>query len=329
MGSGRRLPERTRYLLFKLLLLRGKTVDWVWDLLFDSDPILVTRKYLVNRQSFFLSNNQTLEGRTKIALYLAGSRNKGGRHKQLTEDHADAIVRIIKEHDDWTDKQIAQFFGELLNGDPFHTKPCAVRRCRISRGYKFLVYDRECGLASRHEQQTHYNIMRKTHEDDIINFDDLTHNGKSKWKRVKGKGKRGQRLKRREWTAGSKRFMIIAGYTARGFVFARALQGSVTHVEIEAMLRECLAPALFPDNCVICDNASVHTVPSTAMLLDQITHGRFKRVPAYSPRLSPIERGFSLVWSRVRSNEKKVKGENTAAAPMPSFLALLRAGGSV
>jgi hypothetical protein len=154
-------------------------------MLFDSDPQLVKRKYLVDRRSFFLSNRQTLKGRTKIALYLAGSRNKGGRCKQLTEAHADAIVRIIQAHDDWTDKQIAQFFSELLNGDPFYAKPCSVRRCRIARGYKLLVYDRECGLANRHEQQTHYNIMRKIHEDNIIDFDE-THNGKSKWKRLKG-----------------------------------------------------------------------------------------------------------------------------------------------
>lgn len=318
MGSGKRLDSRTRYLLFKFLGLKGQGVDWVWDVLFDSDPCLVKRKYLVDRRAFFLINKTSLGGRTKIALYLAGNKNKGGRRKQLAVADAAAIEKIIQAHDDWTDKQIAEFFGELMNGDPAYTSPDTVRRCRVGLGYNLLVYDRVCGLANRQEQQLHYHILRKTHEDNIINFD-ATHSGKSKWKKVKGKGKKGQRLKKREWTASSSRFMILAGYTTRGFVFARALQGSVTHLEIEAMIRECLDPVLLPNDCVICDNASVHTVPSTAMLLDQVTRGRFKRVPAYSPRLSPVERGFALVWRRVCSNEKKVKGGNALKVIMEAF----------
>jgi len=35
----------------------------------------------------------------------------------------------------------------------------------------------------------------------------------------------------------------------------------------------------------------------------QIFNGRWKRVPPYSPRLAPIERGFSLIWNHVRRRE--------------------------
>ena len=50
------------------------------------------------------------------------------------------------------------------------------------------------------------------------------------------------------------------------------------------------------------DGASVHMHPTTMQLLNQITYGHHITMQAaYSHDLSPVERGFSVVWQYIRS----------------------------
>lgn len=74
---------------------------------------------------------------------------------------------------------------------------------------------------------------------------------------------------------------------------------------IEQILRQYLEPLALRGDFFIADNASIHLAHSTVMEMERIMHGRFKFVPTYSPRCSPIERGFSLVWRYVRAREER------------------------
>jgi hypothetical protein len=46
---------------------------------------------------------------------------------------------------------------------------------------------------------------------------------------------------------------------------------------------------------------------STKEVVDRVTHGRWKVVSAYSHDLSPIERGFSMVWLYVRAHHREAQ----------------------
>ena len=106
-------------------------------------------------------------------------------------------------------------------------------------------------------------------------------------------------------TIGGRRFSILAAYTTRGFLFWRIVEGPVTHEIIEEVFREQLEPLIVPGDFLMADNAAIHLAPTTLMEMERITTGRFKFVPTYSPCCSPVEKGFSLVWTYVRAREDR------------------------
>lgn len=107
---------------------------------------------------------------------------------------------------------------------------------------------------------------------------------------------------------GGRRFSILAAVTTRGFIFWYVVEGSVTHETIEEVFRTHLEPLVIPGtSSLILDNASIHAVDSTLAEMERIMHGRFKFVPSYSPRCSPVERGFSLIWRYVRDREEQAQ----------------------
>jgi transposase len=68
-------------------------------------------------------------------------------------------------------------------------------------------------------------------------------------------------------------------------------------------IRECLIPALKPDQIVIMDNLSTHKISGVRELIES-TGARLVYLPPYSPDLSPIE----LFWSKI----KKIIRKNAA-----------------
>lgn len=304
MPRGVRLDKSTRWRVYVLLTLQKKTVDEVWMVLFDQNPLLVTRERLVDLLRFFSVSAHTPEGRLAVAAYLSGSGSKGGRRPLLGEAQKDIIESIVNEHSGWSDYQIARFYSDCYDGpySPLVISVSTVQRVRFERKLVILRYTRLAGQASKFDQELHYRLMAQFHPDNIVNIDE-THCGKTKWKLVRGKGKKGKRLELKEWVIAGKTFMILGAYTTRGWLWFHIMHGPITHVEIEQALNQYMAPTIVPGNVVMWDNASVHMVPSTVALLDQITNGLRKNVPTCSHRLSPVERGFSSVWGRIRKNE--------------------------
>ena len=146
MGSGTRLAPRQRYLLRKLFIVRRLCVDDVFDLLYDSDPGLIKRKYLVDRRRFFLTNSTTASERARTASYIAGAAERvGGRPRIIGHADARLIETIISEHSDWTDKRIAKFFSECLVGHDEHASVETVRRSRLRSKLVDKAYTRVHG----------------------------------------------------------------------------------------------------------------------------------------------------------------------------------------
>lgn len=108
---------------------------------------------------------------------------------------------------------------------------------------------------------------------------------------------------------GGRRFSVLAAYSTRGFLFWHIVEGPVTHEIIEAVFQKYLEPFILEQSVLILDNASIHWAPSTLLVTNRICRGRFKFVPSYSPRCSPIERGFSLIWNYVRAREAQAAAD--------------------
>jgi hypothetical protein len=65
-----------------------------------------------------------------------------------------------------------------------------------------------------------------------------------------------------------------------------------------------LRPFITDSDFVLFDNATIQTEEESLQIVEEVFHGLLKRVPAYSPRFSPIERGFSVVWGEIRRNSE-------------------------
>ena len=115
--------QQTGYKLLKFLSLKGEGVYWLWEALFDSGPDLVKR--VPRRTSFAINTSSSAEGPRIHVSH--GNQIKGGRRKQLTDADSVATESIRQAHDDWTDKQIAEFFDKLMSGDSAYASPDTVR----------------------------------------------------------------------------------------------------------------------------------------------------------------------------------------------------------
>ena len=280
------------------MILQRWSPRQVWQALFSSGSALVTLKHVVGRLRFFRS-----KGVDKIATYLYSSPSRGGRPETMDAGARGVLRAIIAENSGFTDVQIAEKLSELMIGPSpkLFASPETVRRVRIQEALVLKCYTRVPGQASPHDQELHYRIMASIHPDKILNIDE-THWGKTKYKLKKGKGPRGKRLNIKEFIISGKTFMITACYSTVGFRWYHVCAGAVTHVEVEQILESHLRPTINDGDVVMWDNAPVHTVISTVNLLDEITEGLRKNVPAYSHRLSPVERGFANIWNDIRRN---------------------------
>jgi hypothetical protein len=78
---------------------------------------------------------------------------------------------------------------------------------------------------------------------------------------------------------------------------------TIRHEDVEYFMRDCLQKYTDNESLTMCDNASIHLAPTTRAVFDEVTLGRWKTIPVYSPYLAPIENLFAMVWNYIRSNE--------------------------
>lgn len=136
----------------------------------------------------------------------------------------------------------------------------------------------------------------------IVDFDE-TSCGRDKFELLYGCAPSNQRVLKPQWEIGGQLCSVIAAYSIHGFLTWRIFFGTINHFGVNLFLQTDLVPVLElmgEGTCVVCDGASVHKAQSTIGLLEQVSHGHFCISAPYSPELKPVERGFSLVWNRIR-----------------------------
>ena len=105
-----------------------------------------------------------------------------------------------------------------------------------------------------------------------------------------------------EWIIDGRQFSAIAVYCDRGFTKWTITEETITGAEICDFVQQSVAPFMYDGSILIFDGASVHLTLNVINTIHFATNGVYNKVPAYAHHLSPIERGFSLVWRLVRKN---------------------------
>ena len=99
----------------------------------------------------------------------------------------------------------------------------------------------------------------------------------------------------------------FALYGTEGFEAKRIFDQTSYHQSVMLFLEQDVAPQMGPGDVLMCDGASVNKHTETILVADRISHGQWAIVSPYSPHLSPIERGFALVWQYCRRREHQHK----------------------
>ena len=96
-------------------------------------------------------------------------------------------------------------------------------------------------------------------------------------------------------------YSAVAALTTAGFLPCTTIYDSACNsASIQSFIINGLEPFILQDSVCLLDNASVNVCEESLQVVDRVFNGRWARNAAYSPRLAPIERGFSLVWALVQ-----------------------------
>jgi hypothetical protein len=103
-----------------------------------------------------------------------------------------------------------------------------------------------------------------------------------------------------EFRIGDKTYSAVAALTSGGFLPCTAIfESACDSASIQSFMNG-LRPYVLDNSVCLMDNASVNVCETSLQVVDLVFHGSWVRNAAYSPRLAPIERGFSLVWRLVQ-----------------------------
>ncbi|MBM3605282.1 MAG: IS630 family transposase, partial [Alphaproteobacteria bacterium] len=110
--------------------------------------------------------------------------------------------------------------------------------------------------------------------------------------RLRGRARRGQRLRRDASFGGWGREIFIAGLTSEGLIAPWVIKGAMDGPAFATYVRDVLVPELTSGTVVILDNLATHRNTEAAEAV-RAAKCWFLYLPPCSPDLNPIEQAFS------------------------------------
>src|SRR5215212_10118222 len=129
----------------------------------------------------------------------------------------------------------------------------------------------------------------------------------TKMTRLRGRSRRGQRLRMSAPFGHWKTHTFLAGLRCHELSAPWVIDGPITRLAFEAYIETQLAPTLCKGDVVILDNLAVHKSEKAAQCLKQ-RGAWFLFLPAYSPDLNPIEQAFAKIKAHLRKAEARTFG---------------------
>jgi transposase len=121
----------------------------------------------------------------------------------------------------------------------------------------------------------------------------------TKMTRLRGRARRGQRLKMKAPFGHSGTQTFIAALRHDGLTAPWVINGPMNRATFEAYVETQLAPTLKKGDMVILDNLSSHKSEKAAAIL-KARGAWFLYLPPYSPDLNPIEMAFAKLKAHLR-----------------------------
>jgi transposase len=97
----------------------------------------------------------------------------------------------------------------------------------------------------------------------------------------------------------------MAAFTIGGFLCWRIYSEEVSGDEVADFIKKLVSPMVHNSSYGILDNASNQKSDVARDALETVFNGRYKYCAPYSPRLKPIEAGFSLIKRFSRRYERE------------------------
>lgn len=130
---------------------------------------------------------------------------------------------------------------------------------------------------------------------------------KTNMARLRGRSKRGQRLKALVPFGHWKSETFIAGLRCYGLTAPWVIDGPMNRSVFETWVETQLAPTLGKGDVVILDNLPAHKSRAAADILKE-KGAWFLFLPPYSPDLNPIEMAFSKLKAHLRKTAARTIG---------------------
>jgi transposase len=126
----------------------------------------------------------------------------------------------------------------------------------------------------------------------------------TKMTRLRGRSRRGQRLRLSAPFGHWKTHTFIAGLRCHELSAPWIIDGPITRLSFEVYIETQLAPTLHKGDVVILDNLAVHKSEKAAQYLKQ-RGAWFLFLPPYSPDMNPIEQAFAKIKAHLRKAEAR------------------------
>jgi transposase len=122
--------------------------------------------------------------------------------------------------------------------------------------------------------------------------------------RLRGRGKRGQRVVGRVPWGHWKTLTFVAGLRHGAMTAPFVTDGPMNGAIFVAYVRQCLVPTLKPGDIVVLDNLSAHKRDEIAELI-AAAGAELRFLPPYSPDLNPIEQAFAKLKALLRKAQER------------------------
>jgi len=295
MPKGTHLSKERKQLIFSHFS-SGKTPEECHEFLFLGSNNVCTLKHIKKLYGLF---RNPIKVDDKID-YLADTNCRGAKRVSSHEQWYDGLVESINnKHKTVKRAVVRQHLEDLIGDTSLNPLPSvnSVGRSliRLNAKRKRCTYYSDCQDAV--QVFDFMDRMKAIDTDYIVNIDETSAKS-SKFRPIYGRGVGEVIVK--EWHIGNKTYSAIAAMTTLGFLpCTKVYEVACESATIQHFLTG-LELYLLPTSLGLLDNASVNTCEESLQAVNRVFDGRWARNAPYSPRLAPIERGFSLVWNLVR-----------------------------
>ena len=178
--------------------------------------------------------------------------------------------------------------------------------CRRGFTYKKALMAAECARADVRDERRVWHAHRQPRmrqEPHRLVFLDETYVN-TKMTRLRGRSRKGQRLRMRAPFGHWKTHTFLAGLRCSELSAPWIIDGPITRLAFDTYIETQLAPTLHQGDVVILDNLAVHKSERAAACLKQ-RGAWFLFLPPYSPDMNPIEQAFAKIKAHLRKAEAR------------------------